>query len=63
MMTKPIVSPKRFAGRFKRWLLENRVEDVPGPEAREGQTEQHSRWLVVYLTGVDHQKGGNCGGE
>jgi hypothetical protein len=41
------------AVRFKRWLLEERIEEVKGPEAREGE-EQHSWWQVVCLTGVDY---------
>jgi len=41
-------------GRLKRWLLAEIVEDVPGPEAREGRSEQHSWWQVVCLTGVDY---------
>jgi hypothetical protein len=44
---------KRLTGQFKRWLLEDVVEDVPGPEAKEGQ-EQHPWWKVVCLTGVDY---------
>jgi hypothetical protein len=44
---------KRHADRFKRWLLEDRIEEVKGPEAREGE-EQHSWWQVVCLTGVDY---------
>ena len=44
---------KRLTGQFKRWLLEDVVEDVPGPEAKEGQ-EQHPWWQVVCLTGVDY---------
>ena len=39
--------------RFRRWLLEQRVEEVKGPEAREGE-EQHAWWQVVCLTGVDY---------
>jgi hypothetical protein len=39
--------------RLKRWLLEKRIEEVKGPEAREGE-EQHSWWQVVCLTGVDY---------
>jgi hypothetical protein len=46
-------APKHPADRFKRWLLEDVVEDVPGPEAKEGQ-EQHLWWQVVCLTGVDY---------
>jgi hypothetical protein len=53
-VTKSTVTPKRLAGRFRRWLLEDRVEDVRGPEAREGQTKQHPWWQVVSLTGVDY---------
>jgi hypothetical protein len=44
---------KRPADRLTRWLLEEVVEDVPGPEAKEGQ-EQHAWWQVVCLTGVDY---------
>ncbi len=43
----------RFVGRFRRWLLAERIEEVPGPEAKEGQ-EQHPWWQVVCLTGVDY---------
>ena len=39
--------------RFKGWLLEHRIEQVQGPEAKEGQ-EQHAWWKVVCLTGVDY---------
>ena len=39
--------------RFKDWLLRHRIEEVTGPEAREGQ-EQHPWWQVVCLTGVDY---------
>jgi hypothetical protein len=41
------------AGGFKRWLLEKRIEEVKGPEVREGE-EEHSWWQVVCLTGVDY---------
>ena len=47
-------TPKRPAERFKRWLLADVVEDVPGPEAKEGRSEQHPWWQVVCLTGVDY---------
>ena len=33
--------PKRPDGRLKHWLLEHRIEDAPGPEAKEGRSEQH----------------------
>jgi hypothetical protein len=46
--------PKAPTGRLKRWLLADVVEDVPGPEAKEGRSEQHSWWQVVCLTGVDY---------
>jgi hypothetical protein len=46
-------APRHSAGRLKRWLLQDVVEDVPGPEAKEGQ-EQHPWWQVVCLTGVDY---------
>ena len=46
-------SSKRPTDRVKRWLLEEVVEDVPGPQAKEGQ-EQHPWWKVVCLTGVDY---------
>jgi len=36
-----------------RWLLQERIEEVQGPEAREGE-EQHAWWQVVCLTGVDY---------
>jgi hypothetical protein len=45
---------KRPAERLTRWLLEDVVEDVPGPEAKEGRSEQHPWWQVVCLTGVDY---------
>jgi hypothetical protein len=46
-------APKDPVDRFKRWLLEDVIEDVPGPEAKEGQ-EQRPWWQVVCLTGVDY---------
>jgi ABC-type multidrug transport system fused ATPase/permease subunit len=49
-----MVLPKRLTDRFKRWLLEERIEDVPGPQTKEGKTKQHSWWQVVCLTGVDY---------
>src|SRR5215204_1341449 len=47
-------SKRRPPGRVGRWLLRHRIEQVGGPEAKEGQTEQHSWWQVVCLTGVDY---------
>src|SRR3712207_6712923 len=52
-MAERAIVPKRTADRLKRWLLKDVVEDVPGPEAKEGQ-EQHPWWQVVCLTGVDY---------
>jgi hypothetical protein len=49
----PTVAPEGAAARFKRWLLKERIEEVKGPEAKEGQ-EQHSWWQIVCLTGVDY---------
>ena len=49
-LTKPSRRPE---GRFARWLLEQRVEEVKGPEARESE-EKHPWWQVVCLTGVDY---------
>ena len=46
--------PKRPDERLKHWLLEHRIEDVPGPEAKEGRSEQHPWWQVICLTGVDY---------
>jgi hypothetical protein len=53
VVTESVYPSKRPAGRFKRWLLKERIEEVQGPEAREGE-EQHSWWQVVCLTGVDY---------
>jgi hypothetical protein len=47
------VSKQRAGRRFMRWLLEERIEEVQGPEAREGE-RQHAWWQVVCLTGVDY---------
>jgi hypothetical protein len=44
---------KHSSNRFKRWLLENRVEEVGGRESKEGQ-EQHHWFKIVCLTGVDY---------
>ena len=44
---------KHHSSRVARWLLEQRIEEVRGPEARETQ-EKHPWWQVVCLTGVDY---------
>ncbi|MGI8858667.1 MAG: amino acid transporter [Rubrobacteraceae bacterium] len=53
-MANPVSQKSRPADRFKNWLLRERIEQVGGPEAKEGQPEQHSWWQVVCLTGVDY---------
>jgi amino acid transporter len=54
MMGGATTKPERPTERFKRWLLAEVVEDVPGPQAKEGRSEQHPWWQVVCLTGVDY---------
>src|SRR5215210_9510668 len=41
------------SNRVTRWLLQERVEEIRGPEAKESQ-EKHSWWQVMCLTGVDY---------
>src|SRR3712207_9124125 len=53
MVTESTYPSKRPADRFKRWLLEERIEEIKGPEARESE-EKHPWWQVVCLTGVDY---------
>src|SRR5215207_10665451 len=53
-MAKSMDPPKRLTGRLERWLLEHRIQDVPGPQAKEGRSEQYPWWQVVCLTGVDY---------
>ena len=52
-MSETTATPKTSGARLKRWLLEKRIEEVQGPEAKEGE-EEHSWWQVVCLTGVDY---------
>jgi hypothetical protein len=52
-MAESTVSKEHPGRRFLRWLLQERIEEVKGPEVREGE-EQHAWWQVVCLTGVDY---------
>ena len=52
-MARPL-APKGPSNRFSSWLLGERIEEIKGPGAREGQSEQHPWWQVVCLTGVDY---------
>jgi hypothetical protein len=52
-MSEITSAPTTPGARFGRWLLKERIEEVQGPEAKEGQ-EQHPWWQVVCLTGVDY---------
>jgi hypothetical protein len=52
-MSGATAAPKTQLARLKLWLLNKRIEEVQGPEAREGE-EQHAWWQVVCLTGVDY---------
>src|ERR671920_1758811 len=52
-MAEAAAPSKHPSNRFKRWLLENRVEEVGGRESKEGQ-EQHHWSKIVCLTGVDY---------
>ena len=52
-MTEVVDQSPSPGERFRRWLLEQRVEEVKGPEAKESE-EKHPWWQVVCLTGVDY---------
>jgi hypothetical protein len=40
--------------RLKGWMLEERIEQVEGPEAKERLSRRHPWWKVMCLTGVDY---------
>ena len=44
----------RAGGRFKQWLLAERIEQVEGPETRGAKDRQQPWWKIVCLTGVDY---------
>jgi hypothetical protein len=46
------VSKARPGNMLARWLLAEIVKYVPGPEAKEGRSKQHSWRKVVCLSGV-----------
>jgi hypothetical protein len=53
-VAKQAVPSTPESGRFKRWLLSERIEQVEGPETGESKGRQQSWWKVVCLTGVDY---------
>lgn len=44
----------RPVGRFRHWLLAERIEQVKGPYESEGKEREQPWWQVVCLTGVDY---------
>ena len=64
-MLEPAVSPTHAAGRFKRWLLSERIEQVEEPETRESAGRQRPAPDVPRLpTRCDesaaHENAGAC---
>ena len=45
-MSGATAAPKTQLARLKRWLLEKRIEEVQGPEAREGESDPESQPII-----------------
>ena len=45
-MSGATAAPKTQLARLKLWLLEKRIEEVKGPEAREGEPDPEKRPAV-----------------
>ncbi len=53
-MAKPLAPSTPSGNRLARWLPKHRIEQAPGPGARESATDRHPWWQVVRLTGVNY---------